>query len=240
MRTKTLLLAVAALAAGLATSSAQVFSQNIVGYANVPVPSGLSILCNPLQAGVSNGLNTEVISPSQLQDSYTFTFWTGTGYTSAQYFNNGDGLGNDWFDPNTFAVLPTPIVPPGQAWFVQNPLGSNYFTFVGAVTPSPGVTNQIPLPSGLSFIASELPIATPVTDSSMNMTLIDSITLLTWNGTAFDSAQYFNNGDGLGDNWFDPNTFAVLSTPTLKIGQGFFYQNPLASNYWTQYLTNSP
>ena len=40
MRTKTLLIAAAALAVGITSSEAQVYSQNVVGYVNMTVPAG--------------------------------------------------------------------------------------------------------------------------------------------------------------------------------------------------------
>src|ERR1017187_9483311 len=62
MRTKTLLIAVAALAAGILVSSAQTYSQNVVGYYNVTIPgtstsTGFYIVGNQFNVGVSNGLN---------------------------------------------------------------------------------------------------------------------------------------------------------------------------------------
>ena len=42
MRTKTLLIAAAALAAGILSSSAQTYSQNIVGYVNQVLPANAS------------------------------------------------------------------------------------------------------------------------------------------------------------------------------------------------------
>jgi len=63
MRTKTLLLAVGALAAGLVTSQAQpVYSANVVGYMNVPLPSGQYIsMANQLDfdgTGTNNNVGT--------------------------------------------------------------------------------------------------------------------------------------------------------------------------------------
>src|SRR5205823_7441370 len=50
MRTKALLLAAAFAAAGVATSMAQVYSVNAVGYVNVTVDSGFNMVANPLTA----------------------------------------------------------------------------------------------------------------------------------------------------------------------------------------------
>ena len=54
MRTKALLLGAAVGAIGLATSMAQVYSVNIVGYVNTTIPTGFSIICNPLNATGGN------------------------------------------------------------------------------------------------------------------------------------------------------------------------------------------
>jgi len=50
MRTKTLLLSAALTAAGVCSSLAQVYSVNAVGYVNLVVAPGLSMIANPLSA----------------------------------------------------------------------------------------------------------------------------------------------------------------------------------------------
>ena len=63
MRTKTILLTAAVLAAGLGASVAQsVFSVNAVGYVNVTIRPGYNLIANPL----NNGGNTvsEVLPPA--------------------------------------------------------------------------------------------------------------------------------------------------------------------------------
>src|SRR5437763_15367210 len=58
MRTKTLLLTAAVLAAGLGASVAQtVFSVNAVGYVNVTIKPGYNLICNPLN-GSNNVIST--------------------------------------------------------------------------------------------------------------------------------------------------------------------------------------
>ena len=58
MRTKTLLLSAAVLAAGLAASTAQsVFSVNAVGYVNKTLAPGYNLIANPLN-GTNNLLST--------------------------------------------------------------------------------------------------------------------------------------------------------------------------------------
>ena len=47
MRTKTLLLTAALAAAGVVSSMAQVYSVNSVGYVNLTLPNGFSMIANP-------------------------------------------------------------------------------------------------------------------------------------------------------------------------------------------------
>src|SRR5256885_10449229 len=90
MRTK-VLLGLAVLAAGAATSMAQsnVYSLNIVGYCNVPTPAGYTFQSNPMD----NGNNSAVVvipnpnpDPSGTSgqlgpwDGSAIQEWTGTGF----------------------------------------------------------------------------------------------------------------------------------------------------------------
>src|SRR5208282_1427741 len=95
MRTKTLLLAGAALAFSLATSQAQVYSANIVGYANVVIPgnavtasdpggtSQYAMLANPFDDGAGN-LMTNIIGGVLPAGSQVLT-WAPGGVTFTAY-----------------------------------------------------------------------------------------------------------------------------------------------------------
>src|SRR5208283_3068023 len=95
MRTKTLLIAAAALAAGILVSSAQTYSQNVVGYYNVPIPANsFYIVANQFNVGVSNGLN-ELFAGGLMSDVNGNTnsvvyIWQGSSYASYQYFSAAD------------------------------------------------------------------------------------------------------------------------------------------------------
>src|SRR5271154_6934502 len=84
MRTKTLLLAVAALATGIISSEAQsnVYSQNIVGYVNAVSPVGgqFALLANPLDNGTNNITSLFPTAPNQTQ----VEIWNGSGFQLAQ------------------------------------------------------------------------------------------------------------------------------------------------------------
>src|ERR1700761_8862396 len=116
MRTKTLLIAAAALAAAVTSSNAQstVYSQNVVGYVNTVLPGGsaLSLVANPLN-GSTNSAN--VILPA-LVGGESVLVWSGTGYYLYQYQGAGVGTGlgfqSDWTDNG--ATPPAPPAIPGD------------------------------------------------------------------------------------------------------------------------------
>src|ERR1017187_8339942 len=117
MRTKTLLIAVAALAAGILASSAQTYSQNIVGYANIVLHGNgqYTLVANPFDDGNGNILSNLVTSAlpggvaNPLGQSKSTTF----------------GIPNAGV-PNTISKLATgnwnvnPSLPPGTGFFIQN------------------------------------------------------------------------------------------------------------------------
>jgi len=140
MRTKTLLLLTAALGAvGLSTSMAQqVFSVNAVGFVNVDVPKGLSMIANPLVAPT----NTIAALFSSAADGTTIYKYNGT-----QFSINTFDLG-EWGNPNDTLV-------PGEGAFIRNTSPAAFqVTFVGEVKQG-ALTH--PVPQGLSIQSSEVP-----------------------------------------------------------------------------------
>jgi hypothetical protein len=224
MRTKALLCA-AIVAAGAITAVAQnnVYSLNVVGYVNVPVPSGYSLLANPLSAGVTNGAN-EIMTPI---DGEAILKWNGSTFN---YVSFDTGF-NGWIDINFNPSVP-PSLPPGKGFFFLNPGAATTVTFVGQVVPSPGVTNQLTLPSGYSLVGSPLPVSAPViTNAPVSLPVIDGMAILTWNGSAYSYRSYDTGFNG----WIDLN-FNPATPPAYTTGQAFFFLNPGAPVTWNQSL----
>jgi hypothetical protein len=144
MRTKTLLLTAALSAAGIATSMAQVFSVNAVGYVTVTVPKGkFALVANPLNA--ANNSIAELFKgvPAGTQ---VYKFVNGS-YKTATY----DDLDNAFTPPDAAALT----VVPGEGVFVKAPPAADVtVTFVGEVMQG-NLSN--PLPKGLSIKASMVP-----------------------------------------------------------------------------------
>jgi len=152
MRTKTLLLSAAVVAAGVASSMAQsnVYSLNIVGYVNIPVTKNkIVMLNNPFDTGVSNNAIANVLLqpyfggtngvPDPALDygwdgTFLYHFQPGTGYIQEGY-NTGFGWAagnNDPGDANGFSTI---TLPPGKGfWLIPTTNGT--VTFTGSVVLS--------------------------------------------------------------------------------------------------------
>jgi hypothetical protein len=142
MRTKTLLLTAALSAAGIATSMAQVFSVNAVGYATVTVPAGkYALVSNPLKA--ANNTINELFKGAP-EGTQVYKYEVG-GYKTATY----DALDGN-FGPNGALT-----VVPGEGVFVKAPAsGAVTVTFVGEVMQG-ALSN--PLRAGLQIVSSMVP-----------------------------------------------------------------------------------
>jgi hypothetical protein len=139
MRTKTLLLTAALGAVGLTSSTAQqVFSVNAVGFVNVVVPPGFSMVANPLNAAT----NTVPALFAGVPDGTTVYKFDGTSFLV-----NTLDLG-EW-------GIPAQTLVPGEGAFIRNP-GTAPFTvtFVGEVMQG-SLSN--PLPAGFSIKSSQVP-----------------------------------------------------------------------------------
>jgi hypothetical protein len=199
MRTKTLVLSAALSLACVATSMAQVFSANIVGYYNRTVPAGqLALLANQLK-----GTNTNigaVLSGSNDGDKI-FT-WNGTGWVVNTFIG---GFGWD----------PDPTVAPGTGFFYKNSGASAVtLTFVGEV-PTGSLTNN--LTTGLSLKGAVVPQAGDL-DAIHSLQGADGDRVYKWTGTGWDA----NSPTYIGGFGWDP-------TATVVVGEGFFYKNTAAS-----------
>src|SRR5687767_14232404 len=143
MRTKVLLLAAAFAAAGVATSMAQVYSVNAVGYVNVNLEPGFQMVSNPLNAADNSiGSLFRNVTPAIPPGMKIFVFNNTTGGFETINYNDLD----DAFEPADRAAGQ---LTPGNGVFVYNPGTTQAkVTFVGEV-PQGNLSN--PLPRGFSI-----------------------------------------------------------------------------------------
>jgi len=204
MRTKTLLLLAALSLACVATSTAQVFSQNIVGYYNRTVPAGqFAILANQLKSGTNNA--SALITGAA--DGDTIFLWNGSGYSSTLFI-----AGVGW-DPDV-------QINPGTGFFYKNNAATAAtLTFVGEV-PTGSLSNS--LPAGLSLKGGVVPQAGDL-DTVHGLQGNDGDQIFKWTGTGYSAAVPLYI---VGVGW-DP-------AATVVVGEGFFYKNTGAAKTWVR------
>lgn len=221
MRTKTLLLTAALSAAGIATSMAQVYSVNAVGYVNTTLVPGFTLVSNPLdnKAGNSiqnlfgNGIQGTI--PNQL---------------TVYYFNSTtDQFVVAAYDDISLTFLPdasaNQVVAPGEGVFVRNPSNANVtVTFVGEVMQG---NLSTPLPQGFSIKGSQVPVEGTVT--SMTLPGAQGDIIYEWNPTtqAYVSSSY----DDIVLDW-------LPSSPTIGVGEGFFLLKAQAGTWTRNFVVN--
>ncbi len=214
MRTKTLLLTAALSAAGVATSMAQVFSVNAVGYVSKPLQAGkFHLIANPLIAadnsigklfaGVPGG--TQVFKFDAAKSSFvTATF---------------DDLDNAFLPATAAAAL----VNPGEGVFIKSPSNTT-ITFVGEV-PQGALENKYP--KGLSIVASQVPQGGTAKELGLAGGAGDQI--FKWNVT---SQSYVSHTfDDLDNDW-------VPRLTALEVGEAFFLSAKNAGSWKRTFNVN--
>jgi len=261
---KTLLIAVAALAAGIVSTQAQaVYSQNIVGYVNLSVaPNGFSLLSNPLDtynaSGAIDNSATNVfvnkwdpVNGGPL-DGSSLLIWNGGGYDS-YYFDSNPADTTTGFTDFSGAPVACPILSPGLGFYFNNQTTTNAIQVTGAVRGSTStglfITNTVGKVLNFYLVGSPLPIAGDLVTNLQFKNVWDPI-----NGGPLDGCEIqvpiytagHGNISGYNTYYFDSNpadtstgftdfSGAPVAAPQVTVGQGFFFSNQTPGNYpWVQ------
>jgi hypothetical protein len=212
MRTKTLLLTAAFGAAGLATSMAQeVFSVNAVGYVNRSVPTGFSMIANPLD----NSDNTVANLFDGVPDGTTVYKFDPV---TSEFSINGIDFG-EWANPAEELV-------PGEGAFIFNPGAEFEVTFVGEVMQG-SLSTAVPM--GFSIISSKVPQSGPLD------------TLLGYPAEDGDTVYRFNNATGeYSIDAFDFGEWGAGAAPEPEVGESWFMFSPSAKAWTRDFDVNNP
>jgi hypothetical protein len=260
MRTKIALLSAALVAAGVASSMAQsnVYSLNVVGYVNVNVPIGYSLISLPLQnADATSSINSVLTNTSPVIAPFgaSVLTWNTSGHYNQPALAGGDG---NWYQPG-FVNNATNQLPPGSSFFFYLPSTADQIsggattavtnltlTVVGTVLQG---TNAYPINPGYGFYSSFEPVAGDICTNGFPA--VDNSLLYTWNNGAYAQPLL---GLGPDDSDYDPNTLALSGNPGTRsafttvaqinasivapaVGAGFIYFNPSNSVSWQQIFT---
>ena len=220
-----MLLSAVALAAGLLSSQAQnnVYSLNIVGYVNIPLPYSLNAVANQLNAGTNRA---DQVVPYLVGDN--IQVWSGVSWT---LYGMDDLSGSGWVDGNgaDVALENLPVLSPGKMFFYGKNSTITNITLVGNV---PTGTNNVTMDLALNAVASPLPYGGNVQSGPIALPIVVGDNVQTWNGAAW----VLKNSDDLsGTGWTDSNG-ADTTEPSVNVGQGFFYGKNGSTVNWTQIL----
>jgi hypothetical protein len=240
MRTKTLLIAAAALAVGVATSMAQTYSQNVVGYYNLNLVAGYNMVSVQFAVGNSNGASeifpnipdgTEMFTWDKNNAAYVYNFYDTQGGLTAPAVS--------WYMADYGTLTNQPVLVPGQSvfLFLTSPVTN---TVVGAVVN----TNIDNLVNGYNMVASALPLGGATTNNLFNMaTLPDGTELFTWDPVAQKyNYNFYDTQSGSttpANSWYMADYGTLTNAPIFSVGQGMFFFTT-ATFTWTQTYTNTP
>jgi len=241
---KTLLIAASAMAASIISSQAGVYSQNIVGYVNIPAAKGVNNIANPLDDG--NSL-TNIVPPGSTWDYTQVNIWNGTGFTTLTIDSS---MSTGVADINDVTAVPSPTIKPGQAFFFFNNTGvSNVLTCAGTVhvdaaaTGSQTVgtaTNAMGTTPAENFYGSVLPLGGTLgsegfpTNGPADYTQV-SVPNINAAGNLTGYTVY--TVDSTLGGFADINDTIPKPDIALPVGQGFFFFNNLGHTlYWVQSL----
>jgi hypothetical protein len=235
MRTKALFLTAALGAAGIATSMAQVYSVNAVGYVNLTVPKGgkFALYSNPLIAA-TNTYNA-LLGGAPFG---TFVYTIGPiGYV-VTYRDSFDGT---WLDEMGNPAGDTRSISNGQAFLIWNPDPDNDYviTFVGEVAQGTAATgNPVvnDIPANFSMRGSKVPqsglVQTTLGYHANGGDLFQKFNVTTQVYEVY-SVDPFAAGEPVPlGNWYDPN--GNPGEPSLAVGEGAVIFKPAGARNWTR------
>jgi hypothetical protein len=228
MRTKTLFLTAAAIAAGLASSMAQnVYSVNIVGYANnqttngsgLALSQGYNLIANQFDldgTGTNNTLTS--VFGTQLPNNAAIQAWNGAGFTQDKWVTSGGGKWASLVNPVVNAAIQ-----PGHGFFLTIPSAatSPNVTTVGNVLVG---TNRVTINTGLQIVSPAVPATGGIT-STFGYVASKGDAIQIWN----PASQAFSQKKYSGSAWSG-------GEPVFAVGQSMFL-NATNAGTWTQVFT---
>jgi len=208
-----MLLTAALGAAGIATATAQVvYSVNIVGYINIPVPANnaFALIANQLNAQPDNKVTTLIPAPPNFTSVFKFDPATGA-------FSTGQYVGGWTLDDDNLSVGP------GEGLFIQSPTAFT-LTLVGEVKTG---TSTTAIPTGFSIVSSVIPQTGKLqTDLNYIPSNGDFVYQLSPSGSYIIS-------DYLGV-WEGDCCSNTGDEPVINVGEAFFLQHTGAAKNWTR------
>jgi len=237
MRTKTTILTAAVIAAGALSSMAQnnVYSLNVVGYINVPLPTGYNLIANQL---VGSDQTIPTVLGTNYVNGCTVFKWnpSAQGFAAADSYydliHTGGAAPAGWYDQNLNPSSTT--LNPGEAFFFYNPGVSNNVTLVGQVTQG---TNSVSAVAGYSFLSIIPPLSVDLsTNGPLVLLQSNGNIYFTFNnaagnyGAAVSYYDLIHTGGAAPAGWYDASLNPAVLQPA--VGQGFVFFNSSTTTPW--------
>jgi hypothetical protein len=243
-------------------AQSNVYSLNIVGYANVPTPAGYGFYSNPFEATPSDAANNVIPNPNPTQggsysgplDGATLQSWTGAGFTVA-YFDSETTDTTTGFANVSNGQIPAPVLSSGFGYLINNQSsgGSNTITYVGTVRTG---TNSLVYPPRVTpyAVGSPIPysggVITSLGFSNPNPTqggsysgpldgaLVEFLKVTPGGAAAGYSVAYFDSETTDSTTGFANVNNGQIPEPQVAIGEGFFFvsQGGGGTYTWVQIL----
>jgi hypothetical protein len=221
MRTKTLLIAAAALAVGIIAPKAQtVYSQNVVGYVNVSLTNGLNLIANPLDVDGSGTNNTlQSVFSTNLPNLSKVYFFSGGGWQNVQFLKaSGTWTGNALTNGANAALNP------GYGIMVQIPTSigpTNLVVPVFGQVLQGAYTNVIT--AGLHIVSCQIPLGGSIDTNLFYVpTKLDKV--YTWNAG-------IQNYNGVAPQFLGTSWSGGAGAPVLNVAQPMFL-NAKSNTVW--------
>jgi len=229
MKTKTMILT-AAVACGTLAAIAQstVYSVNVVGYANVVMPPGFSIIANPLMAP-TNTLG--VLFAGQPDGFVVYKYDPISQWRLAVY------QAPPWDPTNPQWDVPDMTLLPGEGAFVYNPSATPFTnTFVGEVIQGTNLTVNLPgnytTNVGFQLVGSLIPQEGQLA-TDLGFPARDGDVIYTYR----NSTEQWRLYDYTAPPWDPTNPQWTSGEPTITVGQGFFVYRPTPGQNWVRNFT---
>jgi hypothetical protein len=247
-----MILGAALLAAGAATSMAQsnVYSLNVVGYINIPVATGYTLIANNLDydGTGTNNLMTNVVS-GLVANNVTFSVYKyDTNYASFDIWQ-WNKVSATWSDqtPGQGPDYSVATLNPGEGAFIFIGKASytSNFTVVGNVLQGTYTNKGLPGNNNYAMIAPSFPLSGPIDASGTNGTLafpdVTTYSVYFWDAAinGYDVWQW-NKVSGTwslqgGNTNNNTNVGGTGQGPVVSVGQGFFITTK--NTGWTNSFT---
>lgn len=175
-------------------------SCNAVGYADVALPAGQSMIANPLNA-LDNRVNGVLPSMPEGTDLHKFNDVTG------QYYEVNTFISGSWTDTNV-------TLAPGEGAIIDLPSGRTN-SFVGEYLQGYLIN---PVPSGYAMRSSKAPISGPVA-SGLRMPVVEGNLILRMVSGSYQTFVY-RNGIWIND------AGSQVAEPVIAVGESFWIVKP--------------